>query len=57
MPSYRIYMVSGLTRRFEPAQDFDAKSDRAAIAFAEKTRSHRSAELWRGNRLVKEWKG
>lgn len=56
MMSYRLYLVSGLTRRFEPAQEFDARTDRAAIAVAEGMRSARSAELWNGNRMVREWK-
>jgi hypothetical protein len=56
MASYRLYRVSDLTRRFEPAEEFDAEDDRAAIANAEKARAGRSAELWNGNRMVKEWK-
>ena len=56
MTSYRLYLVSDLTRRFEPAQEFEAKSDRAAIAIAEKARSERAAELWDGSRMVKDWK-
>ena len=54
--SYRLYLVSDLTRRFEPAQEFDARDDRAALAMADELRSHRAAELWSGNRLVREWK-
>ena len=57
MTSYRLYRVSNLTRRFEPAEEFDAKDDRAAIAFADEVRSHRPAELWNGNRMIKGWKG
>ena len=57
MASYRLYRVSHLTRRFEPAEEFDAADDPAAIAVAEKARSHRMAELWNGSRMVKEWKG
>lgn len=56
MTSYRLYLVSELTRRFEPAIEFEAKSDRAAIAVVEKTRSERAAELWNGARMVKDWK-
>ena len=56
MPSYRLYLVSELTRRFEPAQEFDEVSDQAAIALAEAKRSARPAELWSGNRIVREWK-
>lgn len=56
MTSYRLYLVSGLTRRFEPAQEFLAKNDRAAIAMAEDVRADRAAELWNGNRIVKEWR-
>jgi hypothetical protein len=57
MASYRLYRVSELTRRFEPAKEFDAEDDRTAIVMAEKERSRRSAELWNGNRMVREWKG
>ena len=57
MTSYRLYLVSGLTRRFEPAQEFDARNDRAATAIAEEMRSAGAAELWSGNRIVREWKG
>ena len=56
MTSYRLYLVSDLTRRFEPAQEFDAKSDRAAIAIAEEARCNRAAELWDGSRMVRGWK-
>jgi hypothetical protein len=56
MTSYRLYLVSGLTRRFEPAQDFEAPNDRRAIAIAEKLRADREAELWNGNQMVKDWK-
>jgi len=51
-----MYLASELTRRFEPAQEFDARDDRAALAIADEMRSHRAAELWSGNRLVREWK-
>lgn len=51
-----MYLVSDLTRRFEPAQEFDARNDRAALAMADEIRSQRAAELWSGNRLVREWK-
>ena len=54
--SYRLYLVSDLTQRFEPAQEFDARNDRAALAMADELRSDRAAELWSGNRLVREWK-
>ena len=56
MTSYRLYRVSHFTRRFEPSEDFHAEGDRAAIAIAERVRSSRPAELWSGNRIVKEWK-
>lgn len=56
MTSYRLYLVSGLTRRFEPAKEFDARNDRAAVAIAEDMRSARPAELWNGNRIVRDWK-
>jgi len=56
MTSYRLYLVSDVTRRFEPAQEFEAKSDQAAIATAEKARSERAAELWDGSRMVRDWK-
>ena len=56
MTSYRLYLVSGLTPRFEPAQEFDAPNDRKAIAIAERKRLARAAELWNGNRIVQEWK-
>ena len=55
MTSYRLYLVSDLTRRLEPALEFDAQTDRAAFTFADKIRSHRPAELWSGNRLMREW--
>ena len=57
MSSYRLYRLSHLTRRFEPAEEFDAKDDRAAIAVAEAVRAQRAAELWNGSRLIKEWTG
>jgi hypothetical protein len=56
MTSYRLYLVSGLTRRFEPAQEFNARDDRAALIMADEIRAQRAAELWSGNRLVREWK-
>ena len=56
MTSYRLYLVSDLTRRFEPAQDFEARGDKAAIAIADERRSARPAELWSGNRMVRAWK-
>ena len=56
MTSYRLYMVSDLTRRFEPAQEFDARSDKSALIIAEEMRADRAAELWCGSRLVREWK-
>ena len=56
MTSYRLYRVSFLTRRFEPAEEFHAEGDLAAIAMAEEARSRRAAELWSGSRIVKEWK-
>jgi hypothetical protein len=57
MASYRLYRVSNLTRRFAPAEEFDANDDRTAIAIAERIRTHRQAELWSGSRVVQEWKG
>ena len=54
--TYRLYIVSDISRRFEPAQELDAENDEAAIAAAETARAARSAELWRGSGLVKEWK-
>jgi hypothetical protein len=56
MTSYRLYLLSSLTRRFEPAQEIEAEDDEAAITIAEDARSHRAAELWNGSRIVKEWK-
>ena len=55
MVCYRLYMVSGITRRFEPAQELDAEDDMKAIAAAELARASRAAELWQGNRMVKHW--
>ena len=55
MSSYRLYMVSGVTRRFEPAQELEAEDDQQAIAAAEVARAARAAELWQGNRMVMEW--
>lgn len=57
MTSYRLYRASHLTRRFEPAEEFEARDDEAAIAISEDLRARRAAELWKGNRMVKEWKG
>ena len=56
MTSYRLYLVSGLTRRFEPAQELDAKDDKLAVEIAETVRASRAAELWSGSRMVMEWK-
>jgi len=56
MSSYRLYIVSGITRRFEPAQELDADDDQQAIAAAEVARAARPAELWQGSRMVMEWK-
>ena len=56
MTSYSLYLASDLTRRFEPALDIDAPSDRVAIDIAEDLRSCRPAELWNGSRMVREWK-
>lgn len=53
--TYRLYIVSGLSGRFEPALEFDAANDDAAIAASELGRDGRSAELWLGSRLVKDW--
>ena len=55
MVSYRLYMASGLTHRFEPAQPLDAEDDMKAIAAAELARASRTAELWQGSRMVKHW--
>jgi hypothetical protein len=53
--SYRLYLISGLTRRFEPAKEIAADNDDEAIAMADEARALRPAELWRGNRMIKEW--
>ena len=53
--NYRLYLISGITRRFEPAREIDAETDDEAIVAADEVRSTKAAELWRGNRLVKEW--
>lgn len=55
MSSYRLYMVSVLMLRFEPAQELDAEDDQQAIAAAEVARAARAAELWQGNRMVMQW--
>ena len=55
MSSYRLYIVSGITRRFEPAQELDAEDDEHAIAVAEMARADRPAELWQGSRMVMAW--
>ena len=55
MSSYRLYIVSGITRRFEPAQELDADDDQQAIAAAEVARAARPAELWQGSRMVMAW--
>ena len=55
MPTYRLYLVSGLTQRFEPAVEHDMHNDEAALAWAEDLRMKRAAELWSGSRLVREW--
>jgi hypothetical protein len=56
MGFYRLYILSEITRRFEPSKEITAASDQAAIALAEEARANRSAELWTGARMVKEWK-
>jgi hypothetical protein len=56
MTSYRLYLVSSLTHRFEPALDIDAPGDGVAMSIAEELRSNRPAELWNGSRIVKAWK-
>ena len=56
MVTYRLYRVSDLTPRFEPAKEFEANDDAAAIVIAEKARARRAAELWNGSRMIKEWK-
>ena len=56
MPVYRLYRVSELTSRLEAAEEYVAENDAAAIAIAEKSRERRAAELWQGNRTLKEWK-
>ena len=55
MSSYRLYMVSGITRRFEPSQELEAEDDQQAIVAAEVARAARAAELWQGNRMVMAW--
>jgi len=55
MTNYRLYILSGISRRFEPAQELEAEDDEKAIAAAELARAARSAELWRGSRMVKDW--
>lgn len=56
MDTYRLYIVSGLTGRFEPALEIETQgSDEAAIRWAEDIRARRPGELWNGNRLVKRW--
>ena len=54
--TYRLYIASSVTPRFEPAQELAADDDETAIAAAEVARAARSAELWRGSRMVKAWK-
>lgn len=56
MACYRLYRVSDITRRLEPAEEFDAANDGAAIGIAEQARSHRAAALWSGGRMVQDWK-
>lgn len=55
MASYRLYILSDISRRFEPAQELEAEDDKKAIAAGEVARAARAAELWQGNRMVKEW--
>ena len=55
MPSYRLYLISDLARR-EPSMELDAKDDHAAIALANGFRGAQAGELWKGDRLVKDWK-
>jgi hypothetical protein len=55
MTTYRLYLVSELTDRLSPALELDVQDDDAAVRWANEMRGHRKAELWHGNRLVKEW--
>jgi hypothetical protein len=55
MNVYRLYVVSGLTGRFEPALEVDVSNDEAALRWADDIRALRDAELWYGSRLVKQW--
>lgn len=55
MAGYRLYLVSGLTRRFEPALELDADEDQTAIVMANEMRVSRAAELWCGSRMVAGW--
>jgi hypothetical protein len=54
--SYRLYLVSDLTQRFEPAVDIDAPNDAVAMSIAEELRSGRAAELWKGSQVIKGWR-
>ena len=55
MRIYRLYLVSDLTDRLAPALELDVQDDETAIQWAEEVRCGRRAELWAGDRLVRDW--
>ena len=55
MLGYRLYLVSDFTDRLSPALDLDVKDEETAIQWADEVRCRRRAELWNGNRIVRDW--
>ena len=55
MTSYRLYLVSEMTERLSPALELEVDDDETAIRWAEEMRAGRRAELWSGNRMVRDW--
>ena len=55
MTSYRLYLVSEMTDRLSPALELAVDDDEIAVRWAEEMRAGRRAELWSGNRMVRDW--
>lgn len=56
MPTYRLFCLNIANGHMELVRAFKAANDDAAIPLAQSWRNHRSAELWKGYRVVGNWK-
>lgn len=55
MAYYRTYFLDSASGRFTGFAEFDARSDREAIAITQKLQAESAMELWNGSRMVRCW--